>query len=410
MSLREDPGHREWLDAECRRLLAFGARVAHPLGGAAWLDDRGRPDLDQGIRTWITARTVHVNSLGVLLGVPGSADLAAGALAGLTGPLHDSDHGGWFTAGSSEGVPDRAAGKSAYDHAFVMLAASSGVLAGVEGAAALLAEAEAVFEERFWDEGTGRCLDRWDASWQQADPYRGLNANMHAVEAMLAVADVTGRPTWRERAGRIADFVVALADAYDGRLPEHFDATWAPDLELNRDRPDDAFKPFGATIGHALEWSRLLLDLEASLGADAPASLLPTSVLLFDRAVADGWSSDGAPGFVYTTDWDGRPVVRARMHWVAAEAVAAAAALHERTGEASYDDHYRTWWSYVRDHVIDLEAGSWHHELDPANRPAASVWPGKPDLYHAVQATLLPRLPLAPSLASAVHAGGLRAG
>ena len=407
MSLRQDAAHREWLDAECHRLLAFGAGVVHPLGGAAWLDEHGRPDLAQGVRTWITARTVHVNSLGVLLGVPGSADLATGALAGLTGPLHDVEHAGWFTAVSSEGKPDRAAGKSAYDHAFVMLAASSGVVAGIDGAQSLLDEAEAVFEERFWDDATGRCVDRWDESWEQADDYRGLNGTMHAVEAMLAVADVTGRATWRERAGRVADFVVDLAHAHGGRLPEHFDATWTPDLDLNRDRPDDPFKPFGATIGHALEWSRLLLDLEAALGAGAPDSLLPTSVLLFDRAVADGWGSDGAPGFVYTTDWDGRPVVRARMHWVAAEAVAAAAALHQRTGYASYDDHYRTWWDHIAAHVIDLEAGSWHHELDVRNRPAASVWPGKPDLYHAVQATLLPRLPLSPSLASAVRAGAL---
>ncbi|MCY7402138.1 MAG: AGE family epimerase/isomerase, partial [Nocardioides sp.] len=175
MSLREDPAHREWLDAECRRLLAFGTDVVHPLGGAAWLDEHGRPDPGQGIRTWITARTVHVNSLGVLLGVPGCADLAVGALAGLTGPLHDDEHGGWFTAASSEGEPDRETGKSAYDHAFVMLAASSGTVAGIHGAAELLEEAEAVFAERFWDDATGRCIDRWDASWQQADDYRGLN-------------------------------------------------------------------------------------------------------------------------------------------------------------------------------------------------------------------------------------------
>jgi hypothetical protein len=31
-----------------------------------------------------------------------------------------------------------------------------------------------------------------------------------------------------------------------------------------------------------------------------------------------------------------------------------------------------------------------------------TVWPGKPDLYHAVQATLIPRLPLAPSMATAL--------
>ena len=33
------------------------------------------------------------------------------------------------------------------------------------------------------------------------------------------------------------------------------------------------------------------------------------------------------------------------------------------------------------------------------------MWPGKPDLYHAFQATLLSVLPLAPGLAVAVRDG-----
>ena len=98
-------------------------------------------------------------------------------------------------------------------------------------------------------------------------------------------------------------------------------------------------------------------------------------------------------------------MVRTRMHWVAAEGIAAAAALHRRTGRASYAEQHEAWWAYVQEHVRDTDRGSWHHELDPDNRPAASVWPGKPDLYHAVQATLLPRLPLHPSLATAVRDG-----
>ena len=49
--------------------------------------------------------------------------------------------------------------------------------------------------------------------------------------------------------------------------------------------------------------------------------------------------------------------------------------------------------------------GSWFHQLDRSNRPAASVWSGKPDLYHVVQATLLPRLPAAPGLAVALREG-----
>jgi mannose/cellobiose epimerase-like protein (N-acyl-D-glucosamine 2-epimerase family) len=233
---------------------------------------------------------------------------------------------------------------------------------------------------------------------------------MHSVEAMLAVGDATGDAEWHARAARTCELVVGLAASYDGRLPEHFGTDWSPDLELNRDQPDDPFKPFGATVGHGLEWSRLLLHVEAALGAEAPAGLLETSRLLFDRAVADGWHVDGAPGFVYTTDWEGRPVVRTRMHWVAAEAVSAAAALHRRTGEGAYAQRYAEWWAYVVEHLRDTRLGSWHHELDPANRPQATVWPGKPDLYHAVQATLLPRLPLAPGLASALAlSDGLRA-
>jgi mannose/cellobiose epimerase-like protein (N-acyl-D-glucosamine 2-epimerase family) len=390
-----------WLDAELRRLLSFGRLIIHPAGGAAWLDDDGALDLGRPVHTWITSRTVHVHGLGTLLGIDGCKPIATAALDGLRSTLHDAGHGGWFGAVGADGAPVGTA-KSCYDHAFVMLAGATAVVAGLPGADAFLAEATQVFEDHFWDEPTGLVIDEWDRSWSTPAPYRGLNAAMHSVEAMLAVGDATGEAVWHERAARVATFVTGLATSYDGRLPEHFGPDWSPDLELNRDRPDDPFKPVGATVGHALEWSRLLLHVEATLGDAAPPDLLATSRLLFDRAVADGWHVDGAPGFVYTTDWDGTPVVRERMHWVAAEGIAAAAALHRRTGEPVYAERYAEWWAYVAEHVRDLERGSWHHELDAANRPQASVWPGKPDLYHAVQATLLPRLPLAPGLARAL--------
>jgi len=398
-----------WLDAECRRLLGFGRRIIHPAGGAAWLDDTGAPDLSRPVHTWITSRTVHVFGLGSLLGVEGCTPIATAALDGLRTRLHDDEHGGWFGAVGADGTPD-GTGKSCYAHAFVMLAGSTAVVAGLPGAGELLADATRVFEEHFWDDATGRVVDEWDRGWTAPEPYRGLNSAMHSVEAMLAVGDATGDAEWHARVARTCELVVGLAASYDGRLPEHFGPDWSPDLELSRDRPDDPFKPFGATVGHGLEWSRLLLHVEAALGAEAPADLLETSRALFDRAVADGWHVDGAPGFVYTTDWEGRPVVRTRMHWVAAEAIAAAAALHRRTGEGAYAQWYAEWWAYVVEHLRDTRLGSWHHELDATNRPQATVWPGKPDLYHAVQATLLPRLPLAPGLARAVAlSDGLRA-
>jgi mannose/cellobiose epimerase-like protein (N-acyl-D-glucosamine 2-epimerase family) len=132
--------------------------------------------------------------------------------------------------------------------------------------------------------------------------------------------------------------------------------------------------------------------------------MLPAARNLFDRAVADGWAADGHDGFVYTTDWDGTPVVRERMHWVLCEAICAAAALHEATGEPAYDEHYRAWWGHAVEHFVDPANGSWQHQLTPDLRPSDSVWPGRPDLYHSLHAVLLPRLPLHPGAATALRA------
>ena len=63
------------------------------------------------------------------------------------------------------------------------------------------------------------------------DDYRGLNANMHTVEAFLAVADATGNETYRWRAGRIIDHVLTWANHNDWRIPEHFRKDWTPDLD-----------------------------------------------------------------------------------------------------------------------------------------------------------------------------------
>jgi sulfoquinovose isomerase len=386
-------------------LMDFGRRFPHPLGGAAWLGDDGAPRLDLPVYTYVTARMAHVYCLGAMMGVPGAAELADCALAGLTGRLHDGGNGGWVTFLHSDGrTPDE---RSCYTHAFVVLAASSGVFAERPGARALLAQALETWNRRFYDERYGMYVDAWDRAFTTLDPYRGLNANMHAVEALLAAADATGDRQWLDRAVVIARRVATeFGPAHDWRLPEHFTEQWVPMLEHNRDRPADPFQPYGATVGHGLEWSRLLLHVEAALGTEAPNWLAPAATDLFRRAVADGWAVDGAEGFVYTTDWNGVPVVRDRMHWVLAEGLAAASALEQRWGDTSYGELAATWWAYAQAHLIDHELGSWHHQLDPGNMPVATVWPGKPDLYHAVQAMFIPDFPLAPTLASYAASSG----
>ena len=398
--------HARWLEGECDRLLEFGRASRHPDGGFAWLDDAGRPELDRPVELWITCRMTHVYSLAHLMGRPYAGALADHGVAALTGRFRDHEHGGWYVKSGSDGPVTTS--KTAYEHAFVVLAGASATAAGRPGGRELLDAALRVLDEHFWDETQGMVVEEWDESFTTLDDYRGVNANMHSVEALLSAADVLGDTRLRARAQRILTRVVHdFARGNQWRIPEHFDADWTPVLDYNVDEPAHPFRPYGATIGHWLEWARLALHLRAGLGDDAPDWLLGDAVELFDASVREGWAVDGADGLVYTVDWSGQPVVRERMHWVAAEATATAAALHAATGDATYAGWYETWWQHVADHVLDAEGGSWRHELSPQNQPSSVTWAGKPDTYHAVQATLIPRLPLSPMLAEALTLGQL---
>jgi len=400
------PAHARWLEAEGDRLLEFSRASRHPAGGFAWLDSAGRPSFDRPVELWITCRMTHVFSLGHLMGRAGCGPLADHGLAALAGRFRDTVHGGWYAAMDADGPTGTE--KSAYPHAFVVLAAASATCAGRPGAAELLDEALDVLLTRFWDDEHGMVVEEWDETFSTLDPYRGVNANMHTVEALLAAADATGDRHLLDRAMRIVTRVVhELGPAHQWRLPEHFDESWTPLLDYNLDTPAHPFRPYGATIGHWLEWARLALHLRAALGTGAPDWMLDDAVALFDASVREGWAVDGADGFVYTVDWEGNPVVRERMHWVVAEATATAASLHTATGDPSYAAWYATWWDHLAGVFIDGDLGSWRHELDAQNRPSGVVWNGKPDTYHAFQATLIPRLPLAPTLAAALRDGFL---
>ncbi|MDR1189866.1 MAG: AGE family epimerase/isomerase [Bifidobacteriaceae bacterium] len=401
----DSPAHARWLESHTDQLLAFGRPSASPRSGFAWLNEKGRPERTRPVELWITARQTHVYALGALLGRPGCATLVDHGIAALTGPFADPVNGGWYSSVTWDGDPLDTS-KEAYTHAFVILAASSAVAAGRPGAEALLEAALANSDRYFWEEPAGAVVEGWDQGFANLDSYRGANANMHTTEAYLAAADVTGLDIWRERALRIMSRLIDTeAKAAGWRIPEHYNSDWVSLPDYNRELPEDRFRPYGVTPGHGMEWSRLVLEARAALGEAAPAWMLQAAQGLFARALQDGWSEGGQPGFCYTTDFEGRAVVRLRLHWVAAEATGAAATAYRATGDPQYAEWYQTWWEYVANNVIDHEHGSWHHELSPQGRVSSEMWPGKPDLYHAVQATLIPRLPLAPSFATALARG-----
>ena len=386
------------------RLLSFAARSRVP-GGFGWLDDTGEL-LDRPVETWISARMTHVFALASLLDHPGAAALAAHGVATLrTGPLHDAEHGGWRSSTADDG-------KAAYVHAFVVLAGASATAAGTEGGRELLDEALTVWEGRFWDDEQGLARESFDRAWTVGEDYRGANANMHGVEAMLAAAD-TLAPTDPGTAARLRTHTLRAVERVvhgwtrerDWRLPEHYTADWEPLPEFNCDHPADPFRPYGITVGHQFEWSRLCLHLAAALGEHAPGWLTADADRLFVAAAERGWAADGHEGFPYTLDWDDAPVVGARMHWVVCEAVAAAAVRFAVTGDPRAATQQRTWAELGDRLFADPATGSWHHELTPTGEIGSGTWVGQPDAYHLAQMLLLPGLPVRGSLAAALRAG-----
>ena len=260
----------------------------------------------------------------------------------------------------------------------------------------LLQEALSVYDKYFWNEEEGLSNDFWDTGFQVLSEYRGANANMHSVEAFLAAADTFHERKYRIRAGRMIRRFVGWAAANDWRIPEHYTKDWIPNKEFNREHPNDPFKPYGATPGHAIEWARLIVQwaisswIEGTESRETKDTFIGYAEKLYRRAVADGWNADGAPGIVYTTDWNGKPVVHDRMHWTLAEAINTSAVLLKVTGKEEYAADYAAFMEYLDAFVLDHKNGSCYHQMDQNNRVIGTVWPGKPDIYHALQATLIP--------------------
>ncbi|HJR73419.1 MAG TPA: AGE family epimerase/isomerase [Luteimonas sp.] len=295
----------------------------------------------------------------------GDDEYLAAARHGLEYLRHkhrDSASGGYAWTLRDGAAEDRT--NHCYGVAFVLLAYSTALKAGIQEAGAWMDETWRLLEGRFWDADAALYRDEADADWRFSD-YRGQNANMHMCEAMLAAFEASGERRYLDRALQLADHMTRRQAAKAGGLVwEHYDRDWNVDWDYHRDDPKHLFRPWGFQPGHQTEWAKLLLILDRYADADW---LVPKARHLFDTALARSWD-ERRGGMYYGFDPDGAVCDDDKYFWVQAESLAAAALLAARTGETVYWDWYEKLWAYSWRHFVDHRYGAWYRILDADNR------------------------------------------
>ena len=399
-SWRNRPYHRQWLLAEANKLFDFFQnRAFNPKGGFFDLDAAGQPlspeNPVRGIHS--TARMVHCFAIGSLLGRPGSDAIVDHGIQYLWNNHRDAQRGGYFWAVDDNGPSDNGR-KQAYGHAFALLAASSAKLTGHPLADKLLADVTEVIETKFWEARHGAIAEEFNADWTPISPYHGQNSNMHMTEALMAAFEATGERGYLDKADSIADLIIRRRAGENGfRVAEHFDADWTLDKGY---LGDQMFRPPGTTPGHWLEWSRLILQLWV-LGGKRHDWMPGAAEQLFAQAIALGWDK-AQGGFFYNLDWNDQPDMRYKLWWPASEGAAAAAFLIEHRPSAFHETWYRNIWDVVARHFLDETHGGWHEQLSEDMLPSYSLFKGKGDIYHALQACLIPLYPATGSITRGV--------
>ena len=194
-----DAGHKEFLLSEAKSLLNFAYGSVIDSGGFGYLSAEGKVDSSKPLECYLQARKIQVFGLSHQMGFADCKKLVQHGVDSLNTLFRDKERGGFYNAVDIDGNPlsDR---KNAYDHMFVLLAATTAVEVGAEGAQELFAYAEELIEKYFWDPKFSMMSNDWDQSLSSLNPYRGINSNMHAVEALTAAFEATGRTIFRERA------------------------------------------------------------------------------------------------------------------------------------------------------------------------------------------------------------------
>ncbi|KZN47611.1 AGE family epimerase/isomerase [Pseudoalteromonas luteoviolacea] len=252
-----------------------------------------------------------------------------------------------------------------YGLAFVLLANAMAHKSGVKSTLTTIEHVWQLLEQKYYQAEYSLYLDEYDAKLENADKYRGQNANMHMCEALLMCFEATKDNKFLDRAYTLAHtMTVKQADLAQGLVWEHYDSNWQIDWDYNKENPKHLFRPWGFQPGHQTEWTKLLLILNRH---KPETWMVEKAKFLFDEALKSAWDEQHG-GICYGFAPDKSICDGDKYFWVQAESFAAAALLALATNEEKYWQWYDKIWHYSWEHMIDHQYGAWYRILTQDNR------------------------------------------
>ncbi|MBQ2172708.1 MAG: AGE family epimerase/isomerase [Bacteroidales bacterium] len=190
-----------------------------------------------------------------------------------------------------------------------------------------------------------------------------MNSHLHILEAYANLYQVWPDEELKGAVERLLDIIGTKVMAADGHLQLYFTRDWS-------------VMPGGVSYGHDIETSWLALECAFALKDLDIVNRVRPWALAMGKAGNEGLLADGSLRYEKLLDGS---FDDSRQWWVQAETVVGNLWLWKYHSDPQGAERALAAWSYIRDHLVDREAGEWWWAVLPdgsldLSQPKAGFW------------------------------------
>jgi len=190
-----------------------------------------------------------------------------------------------------------------------------------------------------------------------------MNSHLHILEAYANLYQVWPDEGLKGAVERLLDIIGTKVMAADGHLQLYFRRDWS-------------VMPGGVSYGHDIETSWLALECAFALKDLDIVNRVRSWALAMGKAGNEGLLADGSLRYEKLLDGN---YDDSRQWWVQAETVVGNLWLWKYHSDPQGAERALAAWGYIRDHLVDRQAGEWWWAVLPdgsldLSQPKAGFW------------------------------------